>query len=532
MLAKEAFDGLRVLHFKNFAYELRANDIEYLLKRLGATNSQIYLSCNPATNHRALAEFRSTDDCWRLIKSLHQREVCGCRLIIEFGRFNHCESGAAKPRDVGEVSLKEPSLPEWVDNVTSLSAKWLPGRTLTDAFYSYPKATPTILTNIVRCLASVSAFYVQTLHLMNRLNLPTPFCNTSEFPGCLFVLTEEDLLHHVPPPSTSQSNGVPEEMDISSGPESEISSGSDVDAGIGTQGKLVPSTFLPRRTPSKLKAGLLKRQERRLDLHGKALRPSSCVAVGGDDSYDEGEKTIQSSSSLSTHSVEPVFEECILRPTPHIEMRLTDALKDATNRAVGNEAAEGFGVFSASESVTAESYSQINEKAAFPPCHPPPPLGEKEKEDAVGKEEEEDEDEYFAKPSPLSPRELYAGKMSHAELASNPVFSKSSGPGAPSSRLYVKNLHKRTSEEDLWRVFGFFRQDVRRKEAPSQFSIQLLTGGRMRGQAFIGFDSIELATEALSATHGFLLKGRPMHVQFARGVIAKPDPNSLITRNE
>lgn len=50
MLAKAAFDELRVLHFKNFAYELRSNDIECLLKRLGATNCQIYLSCNPATN--------------------------------------------------------------------------------------------------------------------------------------------------------------------------------------------------------------------------------------------------------------------------------------------------------------------------------------------------------------------------------------------------------------------------------------------------------------------------------------------------
>lgn len=94
----------------------------------------------------------------------------------------------------------------------------------------------------------------------------------------------------------------------------------------------------------------------------------------------------------------------------------------------------------------------------------------------------EEEDEYFAKPPPLSPGELYAGKVAHTELTNNPVFSKSSGPGVPSSRLYIKNLHKRTNEEDLWRVFGSFRQEeARRKGAPSQFSIQLLTGGRMRG---------------------------------------------------
>ncbi|KAL5111323.1 U11/U12 small nuclear ribonucleoprotein 65 kDa protein [Taenia crassiceps] len=480
MLAKEAFDGLRVLHFKNFAYELRSNDIECLLRRLGATDCQIYLSCNPATNHRALAEFKSSDDCWRLIKSLHQREV--------FEGY-------------------------W----RSISQR---------AFLA--RATPTILTNIVRCLASVSAFYVQTLHLMNRLNLPAPFCNTSEFPGALYVVTEEDLLHRVTSPSTSQINSVPEEMDVSSGPESEINNDSDDDPGNGDREKLAPLTFLPRKAPSKLKAGLLSRQERRLDLRGKALRPSPCMAVGG----DEGEeKTVQPSSVLSTQPAEPVFEECILRSAPHIEMRLIGAVKSSTNELNENEAVGGFGAFSASESVTAELHSQSNTEAAFPPHHPSPPPGEEGKEDvAVEEEEKEEEDEYFARPAPLSPGELYAGKAPHMELVNNPIFSKSTGPGVPSSRLYIKNLHKRTNEEDLWRVFGSFRQEAtRRKGLPSQFSIQLLTGGRMRGQAFVGFDSIELATEALSATHGFLLNGKPMHVQFARGVIAKPDPNSLIT---
>ncbi|VDM32514.1 unnamed protein product [Hydatigera taeniaeformis] len=520
MLAKEAFDGLRVLHFKNLAYELRSKDIECLLKRLGATNIQIFLSCNPATNHRALAEFKSTDDCWRLIKSLHQREVCGYRLVIEFGRFNHCQSGAVRPKDNEGISPEESSLPKWVENVTSLSAKWLPGHALTDAFYSYPKATPTILTNIVRCLASVSAFYVQTLHLMNRLNLPAPFCNTNEFPGCLYVITEEELLHRLPPPSTSQMNGIPEEMDVSSGPESEINSGSDDGAGAGDPGKLASLTSLPRKAPSKLKAGLLKREERRLDFRGKALRPTLCVSVGSDD----GEEKSFQPSLLSAQSSEPVFEECILRSAPHIEMRLTDAAKDTMKGADENAIAGGFGVFSNSKSADDELSPHGNlTRASW--------LLERDKrtEDVVDGEED---DEYLSRPAPLSPGELYAGKMSHTDLASNPIFSKSTGPGIPSSRLYVKNLHKRTNEEDLWRVFGSFRQETRHKGIPSQFSIQLLTGGRMRGQAFIGFDSVELAAEALSATHGFLLNGKPMHVQFARGVMAKPDPNSLITRND
>ena len=62
---------------------------------------------------------------------------------------------------------------------------------------------------------------------MNRLNLPAPFYDTSEFPGNLFVITEDDL-HYIGSPKAvnkSQISGNEnlEEMDVSSGPESELS---------------------------------------------------------------------------------------------------------------------------------------------------------------------------------------------------------------------------------------------------------------------------------------------------------------------
>lgn len=93
------------------------------------------------------------------------------------------------------------------------------------------------------------------------------------------------------------------------------------------------------------------------------------------------------------------------------------------------------------------------------------------------------DDEYLRKPPPLMREELAAGKAPDDELASNPVFARSPGPGTASSRLYVKNLHKKTTDDDLWLVFGSFHRAYRRsiEEGPSQFSIQLLTSGRMRG---------------------------------------------------
>ncbi|KAI9266644.1 hypothetical protein BDA99DRAFT_558698 [Phascolomyces articulosus] len=44
-----------------------------------------------------------------------------------------------------------------------------------DLRYRYPDPTPEILNNMMHAIASVPRLYVQTLHLMNKMNLPPPF---------------------------------------------------------------------------------------------------------------------------------------------------------------------------------------------------------------------------------------------------------------------------------------------------------------------------------------------------------------------
>ena len=48
--------------------------------------------------------------------------------------------------------------------------------------YIYPPPTVTTLTNIANALASVPKFYVQVLHLMNKMNLPPPFGSVTATP--------------------------------------------------------------------------------------------------------------------------------------------------------------------------------------------------------------------------------------------------------------------------------------------------------------------------------------------------------------
>lgn len=40
--------------------------------------------------------------------------------------------------------------------------------------------------------------------------------------------------------------------------------------------------------------------------------------------------------------------------------------------------------------------------------------------------------------------------------------------------------------------------------------------GRMKGQAFVTLQSVELAQKALKETNGYILKDKPLVVQFAR----------------
>lgn len=92
---------------------------------------------------------------------------------------------------------------------------------------------------------------------------------------------------------------------------------------------------------------------------------------------------------------------------------------------------------------------------------------------------------------------------------------------------------------DVWWNFNSLKNNV--LYDPQRYSPYEVLGFKINwhvtpvcfiGQAFVGLESLELAREALEAVHGYVLHGRPVFVQFARGAIAKPDPKSLITSDD
>uniref|UniRef100_A0A8W8MTQ9 RNA-binding region-containing protein 3 n=1 Tax=Magallana gigas TaxID=29159 RepID=A0A8W8MTQ9_MAGGI len=119
----------------------------------------------------------------------------------------------------------------------------------------------------------------------------------------------------------------------------------------------------------------------------------------------------------------------------------------------------------------------------------------------------------------LSLDDLKNGKISKSEMKNFSVF-KNYKNGEIASRLYIKNLAKQTTEQDLVNIYGSFVNWDKELEK-NIFDIRLMKEGRMKGQAFVTFSNETSANKALKETNGFVLNSKPMAVQFARSAKAK-----------
>ncbi|RDY11553.1 U11/U12 small nuclear ribonucleoprotein 65 kDa protein, partial [Mucuna pruriens] len=138
------------------------------------------------------------------------------------------------------------------------------------------------------------------------------------------------------------------------------------------------------------------------------------------------------------------------------------------------------------------------------------------KDDDTTQELQEPED--VADPNKfLTPDELERGKLPPEEILSLPMF-KNYSAGNPAPVLYIKNLAKDVIADDFYLVFGSLFGSV--EAAKSGILVKLMQEGRMRGQAFLTFPSIELAHHALNLVNGYVLKGKPMIIQFGRNPAA------------
>lgn len=134
-----------------------------------------------------------------------------------------------------------------------------------------------------------------------------------------------------------------------------------------------------------------------------------------------------------------------------------------------------------------------------------------EDEDDHPVEEPYKEDSEFK--SFATPEELERGRLPPEEILSLPMF-KNYSAGNPALVLYIKNLAKDVAPDDFYYIFGSLFGSI--DAAKSSLGVRLMQEGRMRGQAFLTFPSVELAHRALNLVNGFVFKSKPMIIQFGR----------------
>ncbi|XP_002155289.2 RNA-binding region-containing protein 3 [Hydra vulgaris] len=128
--------------------------------------------------------------------------------------------------------------------------------------------------------------------------------------------------------------------------------------------------------------------------------------------------------------------------------------------------------------------------------------------------DESSEEEKSKQKSYISSSQLKENRISAEEILAMTQFKKYTC-GERTNRLYIKNLSKQVQTDDLLFIFNRFIRHCSEEEK-ALLDIRLMQEGRMKGQAFVTFPNETIAEKSLKQTHGYILLGKPMVVQFGK----------------
>ncbi|XP_042082551.1 RNA-binding region-containing protein 3 [Haplochromis burtoni] len=482
--------------------ELSEEEKEDLLKYFGAESVRVF-SNRGRLKHAAFATFRSEKSAARALSRLHQLEVLDQTLIVEFAKGQDhitvlkdppvSESGENVKQEQKKQESKKPNIPIIETGVApSLGLKFQSNPTLK---YLYPPPSNGILTNITHALMSVPKFYVQVLHLMNKMNLPCPFGPITARPPMFELLPPAPPIP-MPPPFPPDYPPLPEEeMEMSSEEESEYESGDDEDKERIV--RLMGLVNQACKRPLRPKTASKRKKPRIKDLL-YAPKPDSQSAA-----------TLQPSD---------VFEQPHAAGPRKIEFRIS--APDVAAAVEGSRPAQP------EDDEGKASSIQVDQNEIKPSSN-------EEEAEAKGfgklyfstqaskQQEERTDNEQDLVSDVISRKELEKGRLSRDEIKRMSVF-KNYEPGEPTCRLYVKNIAKQVEEKELKYIYGRYI-NLSSEEERNMFDIVLMKEGRMKGQAFVGLPSVQSAEKALQETNGYVLYDKPLVVQFARSARPKQD---------
>ncbi|KAK0134734.1 RNA-binding protein 40 [Merluccius polli] len=473
----------KTLLVRHLPSELSREEKEDLLQHFGACSVRVGPAKGPL-KHAAYATFGSEKSAAKALNRLHQLQILSHTLVVEFAKGqDHITvlkdppvSGSATGDDEEQKKQKkQPSIPLIEIGVApSLGLKFQTNPTLK---YLYPPPSNAILANIMHAILSAPKFYIQVVHLMNKMNLPCPFGPVTPRPP-VYDLAPAPM----PPPFPPDHPPLPQEdMELSSEPESEYDSGDD-DENKERVARLMGLVNQACKRPLRTRGTSKRKKPRIKDLlsvppksdsqsaPGPALNPSDVF----EQPQPAGPKKIE--FHISVPDVAAILEGG--GPEAELAQDGAEGLERQT-RVVEEEWAEGFGKL-----------------------YPSGP--------AFQEQEQESQDEEDLPSDLITRRELEKGRLSRDEIKRMSVF-KNYEPGEPTCRLYVKNIAKQVEEKDLKYIYGRYI-DLSSESERNMFDIVLMKEGRMKGQAFVGLPSERCAEKALRDTNGYVLYDKPLVV--------------------
>ncbi|KAF7271192.1 hypothetical protein GWI33_015898 [Rhynchophorus ferrugineus] len=523
-------DTLRIKHLPK---ELSDAQKEDFIKHFGAIKAKVITSKAKAKSV-VYAKFENEEISKNVMYRLHQINVLNCRLCVEYADTDLLQ-GILDNKKVDDVrdAPDQKSFKSFINKINafndSVGFYQPPPAHLK---YNYPKANRPTINNIAHALATVPRFYTQVLHLMNKMNLPPPFAMPN--PPIRTVQPAQQPVVEMKPVEITPSKPVVSDS------ESEIES----DGESNKSKEIIPQ----KRQISQKK--MVKRPKFNKQSVGQVVKkpPEKCEDVfekvevqaqrkielkvnpsSGDDAKGAQESLILKQSSVSIEVREAsktdlLMEAVVNKLSPKVELNecaenarhqedqppttVDQVVKDDDHPVETPKSPEKV---DAGEDIHEELSKDQNTECSM----------ETEAEKSLPPIKVSEEQKVLPEDSPASPEDDYPC-ISQEELAANqisdlsvvPVF-KNYNPGAPTNKLYIKNCAKSVVLQDLEYIYNRYREEGN-ADKPSEFNIRLMQEGRMKGQAFVTLDSIEMAQKAVNETNGFILKDKPLVVAFGK----------------
>ncbi|KAG8436595.1 hypothetical protein GDO86_007632 [Hymenochirus boettgeri] len=230
----------RTLLVRHLPSELSPEEQRELLEKSGAESVRLCSGRGPKLRHAAFASYPNGLAAAKALSILHQLNIFGHTIVVEYAKENHVHLPDQPPHSEKKISAENRDDKEGISpSQVSIERGIAPNHGLlfpvrSSLKYLYPPPTSTILANIANALASVPKFYVQVLHLMNKLNLPSPFGPLTTQPPVFAEYLAMPTPYPPVPPDLPENPPLPEldddfDMEVSSREESEYESGDEED---------------------------------------------------------------------------------------------------------------------------------------------------------------------------------------------------------------------------------------------------------------------------------------------------------------